>query len=354
VETGDLRRQFYTILLLMLIFQCGLTFGCVPNKPPIPDFTYSPSKPHVCEIVTFNASASYDPDGSIVAYEWDFGDGNKTKISQPIVEYHYVLPGVYNVTLTVSDAGGLKNSTWKEITVTKPPVAFFTFVPLHPKVNSEVIFNASESKPDGGYIIAYLWDFGDGIIENSTDPIIVHVYSAFGDYLVKLTVVDSEGEEATATDIVTVISPPTADFFFQPLQPRVCDIVVFNASNSVPNGGFIIEYLWDFGDGSELEFGMVVQHKFRKIGEYVVCLNVTDSEGEWSTKEVTLKILPSRADLNEDGRVDIYDLYLLCRAYGSYPDHERWNAAADMNGDGKVNIIDAALIAKSFCQCSDA
>lgn len=325
----------------------------MPNKPPIPDFAYSPSKPHVCEMVTFDASASYDPDGSIVAYEWDFGDGNKTKVSQPIVEYHYVLPSVYNVTLTVSDSGGLKNSTSKEITVTKPPVAIFTFAPLHPKVNSEVIFNASESKPDGGYLIAYLWDFGDGVVENSTDPIIVHVYSVFGDYLVKLTVIDSEGEEATATDIVTVISPPTADFFFQPQQPRVCDMVIFNASNSVPNGGFIIEYLWDFGDGSEFEFGIVVQHKFRKMGEYVVCLNVTDSEGEWNTKEVTLKILPSRADLNEDGKVDVYDLYLLCRAYGSYPGHERWNAAADMNDDGKVNIMDAALIAKAFCQCID-
>jgi len=88
-----------------------------------------------------------------------------------------------------------------------------------------------------------------------------------------------------------------------------------------------------------------------KMGEYTVSLNVTDSEGEWDLKDIVLKILPHRADLNEDGKVDILDLYVLCRAYGSYVGHERWDARADINHDGKVNIWDAVIIAKSFYQC---
>jgi len=112
-----------------------------------------------------------------------------------------------------------------------------------------------------------------------------------------------------------------------------------------------MEFKWNFGDGSEVGFGMIVQHKYAKMGEYLVSLNVTDSEGEWNVKEILLKILPHRADLNEDGKIDLLDLYVLCRAYGSYPGHERWDAKADINQDGKISLLDVVIIAKSFYQC---
>jgi len=55
-----------------------------PNQAPIASFTFSPSNPLLYDIVTFNASASYDPDGSIVSYAWDFGDGNVTTVTGPL------------------------------------------------------------------------------------------------------------------------------------------------------------------------------------------------------------------------------------------------------------------------------
>jgi len=341
------------LIIVLITFTCQnyLAYGCIPNKPPIAAFTYSPPNPRVCESIVFNASASYDPEGSITSYTWDFGDGNITKISNSLIYHHYEIPGAYNIILTVVDSGGLKNATSKEITITKPPLAAFTYSPLHPRAGQTIVFNASESKPNGGYIASYFWDFGDNVTETISDPIITHVYDAFGSYSVTLTITDSEGETATAIRRITVIAPPKANFFFEPLQPHVCDIITFNASSSVPNGGFIVEFRWNFGDGSEVEFGMIVQHKYVKMGEYTVSLNVTDSEGEWNVKEITFKVLPHRADLNEDGKVDILDLYVLCRAYGSYPEYERWNAKADINNDGKVNILDAVIIAKSFHQC---
>lgn len=338
-------------LLITLICSTYLAYGCVPNKPPIAAFTYSPLNPHVFESILFNASLSYDPEGFIASYTWDFGDGNTTKASNFLIHHHYEIPGVYNVTLTVVDSGGLKNATSKEITITKPPLAVFTYSPLHPRAGQTVVFNASESKSNGGYIVSYFWDFGDNVTEAIGDPIVTHVYNAFGNYSVTLTITDSEGETATALRRITLIGSPKADFFFKPLQPHVCNIITFNASKSVPNGGFIMEFKWNFGDSSEVEFGIIVQHKYVKIDEYTVSLNVTDSEGEWDSKEITFKVLPHRADLNEDGKVGILDLYMLCRAYASYPEHERWNAKADINHDGKVNILDAVIIAKAFHQC---
>jgi len=59
------------------------------NFPPIANFTYMPEKPVVNETITFNASSSYDPDGTIVNYEWDFGDGNITSTTAAIITHSY-------------------------------------------------------------------------------------------------------------------------------------------------------------------------------------------------------------------------------------------------------------------------
>ena len=73
------------------------------NIRPVANFTIHPSKPIVGEEVTFNASSSYDPDGVIVSYAWDFGDGNTTVTSAPVVKHVYASPRTYTVSLTVTD-----------------------------------------------------------------------------------------------------------------------------------------------------------------------------------------------------------------------------------------------------------
>ena len=69
----------------------------------------------------FNASTSYDIDGEIVSYLWDFGDGTTSNMSA--VEHRYCHNGVYVVTLTIMDDDGLVTTIEREITVTayKPP-----------------------------------------------------------------------------------------------------------------------------------------------------------------------------------------------------------------------------------------
>ncbi|MCW7080650.1 MAG: PKD domain-containing protein, partial [Candidatus Methanospirare jalkutatii] len=87
------------------------------NQPPIANFTYSPEKPVVNQPVTFDASSSYDPDGNIISYEWNFGDGNITNTTHEIIKHSYSEAGSYEVTLTVKDDEGATNSTTKIITV---------------------------------------------------------------------------------------------------------------------------------------------------------------------------------------------------------------------------------------------
>jgi len=75
---------------------------------PIAFFTYYPEKPRVLEPVTFDASLSF---GDIVLYEWDFGDGNITSVTEPIIIHTFQEVGNYTVALTVKTREGLTNST---------------------------------------------------------------------------------------------------------------------------------------------------------------------------------------------------------------------------------------------------
>ena len=90
-------------------------FGGVENKPPIADFTYLPLLPVVDQTITFDASNSTDPDGTIISYEWDFGDG--TTGSGKVITHSYEESKIYRVTLTVTDNKGAKSQFSIEIPV---------------------------------------------------------------------------------------------------------------------------------------------------------------------------------------------------------------------------------------------
>ncbi|MEW5806856.1 MAG: S8 family serine peptidase [Acidobacteriota bacterium] len=53
--------------------------------------------------ITFNGSGSYDPDGSVKQYRWDFGDGSRASTNKSTITHAYSAEGTYQVTLTVLD-----------------------------------------------------------------------------------------------------------------------------------------------------------------------------------------------------------------------------------------------------------
>jgi PKD repeat protein len=320
-------------------------------------FSYAPNEPHVHELVAFDASNSTATEGTIVSYVWDFGDGNRSTLQTAFAKHSYPDVGVFDVTLNVTSSSGDWDVESQVVNVTAqtmvPPKAVFTWVPAVPEVGQSVEFNASESTADGGMITSYVWTFSDGTTHTLTQPMVTHVFQDFGTYTVTLNVTNSEGLSDAVNHSVTVMAKPIADFFFIPEQPRVCGVVTFNASISSPRGSHIVSFEWDFGDASPNESGIVITHRFGRIGEYVVSLKVTNSENLWDLKNVTVKVLPHIADLNEDGKVDILDLAIFARAYGSVPGSERWNPRADIDGNGVVNILDGVVVARSYNMCLD-
>ncbi|MEM3617988.1 MAG: PKD domain-containing protein, partial [Candidatus Bathyarchaeia archaeon] len=272
-----------------------LQAGPPPPQPPFAAFTYAPTYPEVNELVTFDASGSYDPDGYIVSYIWNFGDGNITTTSNPVITHEYAAFGDYPVTLTVTDNSGLTDQETATIHVSQHPVAVFTFSPPDPLVHEVVTFDASGSSPDGGVIVSYTWDFGDGNVTTTSSPVITHAYSTYGTFTVTLNVTDSEGKWDTASEDITVEKAPIADFWWDPYYPQRGETVTFNAEASTPDGGIIVSYAWDFGDGNiTTTDNPVITHVYGEAGDYVVTLNVTDSEGRWDTETKIITVVLRR------------------------------------------------------------
>ncbi len=108
--------MYISVLLVGLIFLGGCLPGQKPSpQPPQASFSFSPVTPKVGDEVVFDASASKDPDGQIVEYRWDFGDGSQE--SGPTVLHVYESAGQYTVKLTVTDDQGLSGSTERALTV---------------------------------------------------------------------------------------------------------------------------------------------------------------------------------------------------------------------------------------------
>jgi len=263
---------------------------------PTADFSYSPIPPIVNEAVTFNASASSDPDGSVASYRWDFDDGNVTTVYTSTIVHVFTAPATYSVNLTVTDNDGFTDSIVKFVSLGQFPTADFTWTPLNPLAGALATFNASASTPNGGTIVSYRWDFGDGNVTTVADPIILHSYAAYGTYSVNLTVTDSEGLSDSVTKPVTVIAYPKASFVFSPTTPLAGESVTFNASASIPEGGTIVDYKWDFGDGNVTTTASpTIVHVYTVFGNYLVNLTVTDSESlsDSITKSITVIDYPT-------------------------------------------------------------
>jgi len=143
---------------LMERFEYYIGVTPVPNQPPIANFTYSPEKPVVNQSVTFDASSSYDPDGNITNYEWDFGDGNIMITTEEKINHSYSEAGSYEVVLTVTDDKGATNSTTKMITVMPAPPSVFISTDKYEYTAGDVmLINITITNPSEWQGVKFLW-----------------------------------------------------------------------------------------------------------------------------------------------------------------------------------------------------
>jgi PKD repeat protein len=306
------------------------------NHPPTAILS-GPTSGLVGETLSFDGSGSSDSDGSIVSYAWDLGDG--TTSGGVDVAHSYSAAGSYQVTLTVTDDGGLSDSATQTVQVEEPnlpptatlsgptsglvgetlgfhgsgssgaagsyqvtltvtddsglsdsatqtvqveepnlPPTAVIGGPMSGLEGETLSFNGSGSSDSDGRIVSYAWDLGDGSTGSGVD--VNHSYSAAGSYQVTLTVTDDGGLDDSATQAVQVEEPnlPPTAVISGPTGGLVGETLSFSGAGSTDDDGLIVSYAWDFSDGTTSS-GITVTHSYSATGSYQVTLSVTDDSG---------------------------------------------------------------------------
>ncbi len=224
----------------------------------------------------FDASASFDLDGAITSYVWEFGDGDVG--SGATAGHTYTRGGSFAVMLTVTDDAGATALVRRDVYANAPPVALFTVVCVGPTCT----FDASGSSDPDGEITSYFWNFGD--THNGYGPTPTHVY-ATGTFSATLFVVDDAGGRGIRSQSVTVANAVPVVSFTRTCAGLTC---TFDGSATSDADGTILHRLWRFGDGDTRYGVAAVTHAYRVAGTYTVSLEAVDNAGQSVTRTETV------------------------------------------------------------------
>ncbi len=282
----------------------SLIYGIPPNsnRPPV---AIAPDPDTIIDVagdgeyVLLDGSHSYDPDGTIVSYEWYNGN---TLISYGETAYVTLFDGVHNFILKVTDDKGATAIDTTTITIVlpainHPPVAIApdpdTIIDAEGD-GEYVMLDGSRSYDPDGTIVSYEWYSGNTLIA-SGDAVSVTLFDGVHNTILK--VVDNKGATAFDTTTITIVlpainRPPVA---IGPDPDSLIDVagdgerVVLDGSRSYDPDGTIVLYEW-FNGNTLIAYGKTVYLTLYH-GEHSVILKVTDDKGASAFDTTTFKIV---------------------------------------------------------------
>ena len=230
-------------------------------------FTYAASGA-LCNpsTISFTPTTSETP----IGYTWTFGNG---LISNDVVATTtFTTAGTYTVKLVAVFTNTVVETS--QTIVINPSITNTLTVDRNYICKpGDVSFTSSSS----GNIIAYEWDFGDGVLTTTTIGLITHSYANFGTFTASVKAKDATGCFANATQIVTVQNPPIAGAA-APVNGCVPATVNLTANVTVPIGGSVTSYTWDFNDGSPT--ATIGNHIYNTAGvAYIPTVAIVTNEG---------------------------------------------------------------------------
>ena len=237
-------------------------------KPPIARFT---PLGNCATPYTYNFT-----DASIGAttYNYTFGDGSNSTLPSP--SHTYTAPGVYTVTLTVTNDTCMHTIS-KIVRVIDEYPTFSAAVTTICRNNAVNFVSANYIRSN---INAMQWNFGDGTII-AGDSLVSHIYTAAGIYTVQLITTDLNGCKDTATNLqyITVYGA-TAGFSSSPTGSCLNSPITFTSTSTTDGTHPITNYTFAYGDGVIQAYtAPPFVHQYSGTGTYTVSLLIVDAYG---------------------------------------------------------------------------
>lgn len=364
-----------------------ITVSEAANSPPTAVASITPTSGDAPLAVSASASGSFDSDGTIVSYQWAWGDGNAS--SGVTANHTYDTAGTYTAILTVTDNDGATGTDQVAITVTEPPVlpnvaptAGFTVTPSSGLAPLEVNVSARHvqiiDNGDPGFAEVGAWTlYPDGYLSDhlysdpgsGSDQVTWTFAVPPGEYQVSTTwtVFTNRATNApyeildNTTSLLAVAvnqdPAPQADVVvsgrnFQhiggpvaissgTLVVRLTDdangyviadavrIERTDAFASTDSDGTIVSYVWNWGDGSSNSTGETATHTYSAAGNYTITLTVTDNDGATDTATATVSVV---AAPNESPTAS----FTLSPTSGTAPLFVQVDSSASSDSDGTI------------------
>ena len=229
---------------------------------------------------------------SLVAWDWNFGDGSTHSFGQD-PSHSYSASGIYTTTLTVTNSNGCSQSVSYPVLVLSKPIPAF-IVSSSNCAGTPVAFT-DLSIATQGYINKWIWVFGDGSSQTIYSPppqFVYHTYANGGNYNVSLTVETSTNCQSTFTNLLIINYKPVANFGFS--STNCIDVAVHFSDSSQSFGGSLMSWSWNFGDpGSGTNNTSGYQnplHVYSASGNYIVTMITTNIFGCKDTVSKTINI----------------------------------------------------------------
>jgi PKD repeat protein len=296
--------------------------GVGGNAWPVAVASASPDGGDVPLTVAFSSAGSTDPDGSIVAYSWDFGDGSTSSAANPT--HVYTTGGPFVAMLTVTDNQGAQTSNLVLVQAMNPnqlPVAHASAEPTSGPAPLSVIFYASGSYDPDGSLGNFHWAFGDG--SEYWGTVAYNTFSNPGTYVTTLTVYDNRNGTGTATITITVGGPNNAPVLSPIGNKSVDELVtlVFTATATDPDPNQTLTFSLDAGapPGASIDPGTGVfswtPTEQQGPGNYPVTVRVADDGNpalnDWETIHITVREVNRAPVLSPIGDKSVDELATL-------------------------------------------
>ncbi|MFT5599981.1 MAG: gliding motility-associated-like protein [Flavobacteriales bacterium] len=282
--------------------------------------------------------------GTIITWQWNFGDMTSSIADNPI--HPYLGSGSYNATLIVEGSNGCTDTITQVVNVNPSPIAEF--------LNGEACLDQSMTFTDNsfissGNIIAWDYNFGNGDFSNGVeDP--TYIYGVTGSYQASLTVTSNLGCQTTYTNIVNVLPGPDAVFDMTPNPALALEDIIFT-DQSTGNG--IIDWFWNFGD-SIGDNSQNTVHQYAGGGSYTVTLFIEDNFGciDSTSQEILVALLPVVPTAFTPNGDNENDMFLIrggpfvavdFKVYSSWGDLIFQSNDANIGWDGTHRVNEAPL-----------